>query len=187
LCLLAAACGASAPLTPSTPSPLPPETTQAEAALASFGATLYDALAHGRPDDVAFGSAALHALLDPDAEMRLLAVRANAPRSHKLADYDRAMWAHARFAEICVQQGRAEPAGGELGLRADGFVFERALVVGREPDGGALAGWVEGEFLHTDAGFGALSLERVEAPRRDHADLELAVCELRAHARDRKP
>ena len=62
-----------------------------------------------------------------------------------------------------------------------------ALVVGHEPGGGALAGWVEGEFLNTDAGFGALSLERVETPRRDHADLQLAVCELRARARDPKP
>ena len=39
--------------------------------------------------------------------------------------------------------------------------------------GGALASWVEGEFLNTDAGFGALSLERVEAasarPRRSGA------------------
>jgi hypothetical protein len=53
--------------------------------------------------------------------------------------------------------------------------------------GGALAGWVEGQFLHTDAGFGALRLDRVEAPRRDHADLELAICELRARAGDHKP
>jgi len=187
LCLLAVACGAAATRAPSTPAPLPSQGGQADAVLADFGAKLYGALVRGRPDDVAFGAGALHALLSPAAENRVLAVRANAPRSSRLGADDRALWAQAHFAEICVQQGRAEPAGGQLGLRADGFVFERALVVGREPGGGALAGWVEGEFLNTDAGFGALSLERVETPRRDHADLELAVCELRARARDPKP
>jgi hypothetical protein len=91
----------------------------------------------------------------------------------------RALLRSARYAGLCIQQGRAEPSGGSLGLRAPGFVFERALLIGRDGGGGAVASWVEGRFLHTDAGFGALSLERVEAPRRDHADLELADCELR--------
>jgi hypothetical protein len=93
----------------------------------------------------------------------------------------------ARYAGLCVQQGRSEPSGGPIGLRAPGFVFERALLIGREPDGGPVASWVEGEFLNTDAGFGALTLERVEPPRRDHADLELAQCEIRVGPVEHKP
>lgn len=180
LCLLAAACGAAGVRAPSTPAPLPPRLDRAEAALVDFGARLYGALVRGRPDDVAFDRAALHLLLSPAAERRALSPGQSVPGPSRLAEGERALWSRARFAEICVQQGRAEPRGGALGLRAEGFVFERALLVGREPGGGALAGWVEGQFLHTDAGFGALRFDRVERPRRDHADLELAVCELRA-------
>jgi hypothetical protein len=142
--------------------------------------------AHGRPAEVAFDEKTLDRLLLPDAGRRALALRAQMPGPRSLPSDQSALWAGARYAEICVQQGRAEPRAGSLGLRAPGFVFERALVVGREPGGGSLAGWVEGAFLHTDAGFGALTLERVEAPRRDHADLELAVCELRARAPEHK-
>jgi hypothetical protein len=185
LALLYAGCGASAARGPSTPAPLP-QLDVARPVLAAFGQRLYRALAQGRPQDVAFDDAALGRLLLPHADLRALALRAQMPGPRRLPSEQRQVWAGARYAEICVQQGRAEPRGGALGLRAPGFVFERALVVGREPGGGALAGWVEGEFLHTDAGFGALSLERVEVPRRDHADLELAVCELRAGAGDHK-
>jgi hypothetical protein len=68
-----------------------------------------------------------------------------------------------------------------LGLRRSGFVFERGLLIGREAGGGQLAGWVEGVFVLTERGFVALEIERVEPPRRDHSDLELAECELADH------
>lgn len=186
LLVFAAACSGGSPRAPTTPAPLPGQLAQTEAALAEFGARLYDALAQGRPEEVTFRPGALSALLSPEAEHDWLATHAN-PRPGRVPDDDRAMWAAARFAEICVQQGRAEPKGGVLGLRKAGFVFERALLVGRERGGGALAGWVEGQFLFTDAGFGALRLDRVEGPRRDHSDLEIAVCELRARAENRNP
>lgn len=185
IAVLCTGCGASAARAPSTPTPLP-QLDVAKPALAAFGQRLYSALSHGRPEEITFDEAALSRLLLPPADLRAQALRAQMPGPRRLPREQSAVWAGARYAEICVQQGRSEPRGGSLGLRAPGFVFERALVVGREPGGGALAGWVEGEFLHTDAGFGALSLERVEVPRRDHADLELAVCELRAGASDHK-
>jgi hypothetical protein len=122
----------------------------------------------------------LHALLEPAAAARAIEVRHGAPAPLGMTTDERTLWTSASYAGICVQQGRVEPEGGTVGLRASGFVFERALIIGREPDGGAVASWVEGRFVHTDAGFGALSLSSVERPRRDHADLELAVCELRA-------
>jgi hypothetical protein len=185
IAVLCAGCGAPAVRAPSTPAPLP-QLDVAKPVLAAFGQRLYRALSQGRPLDVAFDEAALSRLLLPPADLRALALRAQMPGPRRLPKDQSDVWAGARYAEICVQQGRAEPRGGSLGLRAPGFVFERALLVGREPGGGALAGWVEGEFLHTDAGFGALSLESVEVPRRDHADLELAICELRAGASDHK-
>jgi hypothetical protein len=185
IAVLCAGCGASSARAPSRPAPLP-QLDVAKPVLAEFGQRLYSALAHGRLEEVTFDDAALDRLLLPSAGSRALAMRAQVPGPRRLPPDESARWAGARYAEICVQQGRAEPRGGALGLRAPGFVFERALIVGREPGGGALAGWVEGEFLHTDAGFGALILERVEAPRRDHADLELAVCELRARRVDPK-
>ncbi len=186
IAVLCAACGASSPRAPSTPTPLP-QLDAARPELAAFGQRLYRALALGRLEAVTFDAVALDRLLLPAAGRRALAMRAQVPGPRRLPPDETAVWAGARYAEICVQQGRAEPRDGALGLRAPGFVFERALIVGREPGGGALAGWVEGAFLHTDAGFGALSLDRVEAPRRDHADLQLAVCELRARPPDPKP
>src|SRR5204863_4678852 len=78
----------------------------------------------------------------------------------------------AHYQALCIQRARPEPAGGLLGLRQPGWVFDRVLVVAEEPGGGRVAAWAEGVFLHTDQGLGAVDLSRLEAPRRDHADLE---------------
>jgi hypothetical protein len=156
-------------------------------ALDDLGRRLYRGLAAGRPDAVVLREPELRALLTPAAAGRAVDVRHGAPGPQALTADERALWSSASYSGICVQQGRVEPADGAVGLRAPGFVFERALIIGREPDGGAIASWVEGRFVHTDAGFGALSLSSVERPRRDHADLELAVCELRAGPDKHKP
>jgi hypothetical protein len=181
LLLTLAACASAQPETraPTTAQPLPQPAVSAEQSLDAFGRRLYAALAQGHPEAVMFNETALHAVLLPDAASRVASVRLAAGSALRLAADARALLQSATYAGLCVQQGRAEPSGGVIGLRAPGFVFERALLIGREPGGGALASWVEGEFLNTDAGFGALSLERIEPPRRDHADLELAQCEMR--------
>jgi hypothetical protein len=158
---------------------LPQPAVNAEESLDAFGRALYAAMAQGHPEAVMFDDAALRAVLLPEAAGRVTSLRLVAGPALRLAADARALLQSATYAGLCVQQGRAEPAGGALGLRAPGFVFERALVIGREPGGGPVASWVEGKFLNTDAGFGALSLERVEPPRRDHSDLELAECEMR--------
>jgi hypothetical protein len=152
------------------------------AALDALGQRLYSAVARGLWEEVLFDHVALDALLEPTAA----SLASTSARTVALSPEQRGMWNAARYAGLCVQQGRLEPAAGAVGLRAPGFVFERALLIGREPGGGAIAGWVDGRFLNTDAGFGALSVERVEAPRRDHADLELQVCELRVLAGEHK-
>jgi hypothetical protein len=184
-CVLACAGGTAAtPRAPTTARPLP-HAGAADADLAAFGRALHAALSAGRPADVVLDDAALERLLSVEAEQRWIAMRAQAPGPARLPDVDRQQWQGTRYAELCVQQGRLESAQGALGLRSPGFVFERALIVGRDPGGGALGAWVEGVFLYTDTGFAALAIERIEAPRPDHADLELAVCELRA--RDERP
>ena len=44
--------------------------------------------------------------------------------------------------------------------------------------GRRVASWVEGAFVYTREGFRALDLTRVEVPRWEHADLELAACDM---------
>ena len=43
-----------------------------------------------------------------------------------------------------------------------------------------VAAWVEGVFVYSNAGFKAIDLQRVEAPRWEHADLEIATCDMQA-------
>jgi hypothetical protein len=158
--------------------------TRAE--LDQFGHRLYDALSRGQLAGLALDDGALRSVLLPDAAQRALTRRAQSPAIHVPTDA-RALFGAARYAGICVQQGRVEPEAGVVGLRHVGFLFERALLVGREPGGGAIASWVEGRFVHTTNGFEVLDFDRVESPRRDHADLDLAVCELRAGAFGHNP
>lgn len=178
--LALAACASAPGSAGPTAQPLPKDRSFAQRALDELGRNLYDALASDQPQRVLLGDAEVRVLLVPEAAQRALVQRGAVRGSFHLSLDERAMLRGASYAGICVQEGRAEPALGLLGLRAPGFVFERALLVASEPGGGALASWVEGRFVNTDRGFAVLSLERVEPPRRDHADLELAVCELRA-------
>ena len=182
LLLLAGACASMPPAAASARQPRPLPESGAEPALDALGERLFAALASGHWDGVLFDRASLADILDPAAVTRATL----AHRTVQLSEEQRRLWGAARYSAICVQQGRLEPAAGPAGLRSPGFLFERALLIGREPGGGAMAGWVEGRFLNTDAGFGAVTVERVETPRRDHADLELAVCELRASAEPHK-
>jgi hypothetical protein len=185
-CLIAACAAASAPR-PSSALPLPVKTADAERELDAFGHKLYAALASDALAEFMIDETAVRALLLPAAASRVAAQRLAPPPAISLASDDRVLLQSARYAELCVQQGRAEPSGGVIGLRQPGFVFERALLVGRDAEGGAIASWVEGRFVHTDIGFEALSVERVESPRRDHADLELAECELRVRTIGHNP
>ena len=90
----------------------------------------------------------------------------------------RSLLATAEYAGICLQGAREAPADGPLGLEMPGWVFDRFLLIGLRVPGQRLATWLEGVFLYTDAGFFALDLERVEEPRWEHSDLEIAPCDL---------
>lgn len=178
LAIVAGAACAGTQVPPLAPAPLPASEAARDDALTRFGELLFDAIARGSVGELPFDDVALRALLGSGAAERAAAARLNTADSLGPAPAERAAFAGARYTGLCVQQGRVEPAGGALGLSRPGFVFERALVVAAHPEGGRVAAWVEGEFLFSSRGFGAVTVRRVEAPRRDHSDLELAVCEL---------
>lgn len=176
-------CASAAPLP--APRPLPSDPGQRDRALSSFGHRLYGAFATGDFDQVVATDRARDALLEPDAARRPIPGASGGEKlgpDARIAASDQAIWRSARYAGLCIQSGRDEPPSGAIGLRSTGFVFERGLLIGREPGGGELAGWVEGVFVLTADGFVAIAIERIESPRRDHSDLELAECELADHA-----
>jgi hypothetical protein len=171
------ACASSAP--PAAPRELPSDAGQRHRMLATFGQRLYRALASGHFDEVIADDRARDALLRPEIARR--SSRSLSAGPYGSAAREQQLWGSARYAGLCVQSGRTELPAGVVGLRRTGFVFERGLLIGREAGGGELAGWVEGVFVLTEQGFVALEIERVETPRRDHSDLELAECELADH------
>jgi hypothetical protein len=84
----------------------------------------------------------------------------------------------ARYLGVCIQGARLEPAEGPLGLRRDRWVVDRALVVGLRPGRRRVAAWVEGIFVQTVDGYRAIALQRLERPRWEHSDLDLAPCDM---------
>lgn len=133
----------------------------------------------GRPTDLLYGDGDLEVLLADDAMARVAARRLALPDrlgiepvrlSHPLES--------AEYAGICLQGARAEPPGGPLRLLSEAWVVDRVLVIGRRPTGRRIAAWLEGVFVYSDTGFAAIDLERVEEPRWEHSDLEIAPCDL---------
>lgn len=163
---------------PTTARVMPDEVPARHAAMDAFGRRLFAALAAGRPRDVVLGDDELRVLLDGPAATRVAAHRATlGVRVADAAHLARALEG-TRYLGVCLQDARDEPAAGPLGLRADGWTFRRVLVAAQRPGGRRIALWVDGIFLFTDAGFGALDLERVESPRPEHSDLEIAPCDM---------
>lgn len=173
--------GANSSRLPSA-APLPAEHAARERVLQSFGAQLFAALSKGAPRQILFDEEALRVLLEPNAAERAVSLRHNLAATLAAELGDGGLFFGTKYQALCIQRARPEAAGGPLGLRQPGWVFDRVLVVAEEPGGGRVAAWVEGVFLHTDQGLGAIDLSRLEAPRRDHADLELATCDLVAGA-----
>ena len=178
--VLLVACGASSTevaRVPTVPRAMPPEASEREAVLVELGRRLYAHLAEGSPHAILFGDETLTELLEPDAAVRARAVRVAPLYAHaeRLA-----LLQEAQPDSLCIQGG-AEARRGDppFSLRGAAWTFERALVSGRRPGGRRVALWVEGTFVLTDRGFGAIGLRRVEDPRWEHSDLELATCDVR--------
>lgn len=205
--LLGLACGGAAATArpPWRPMVAPPVRSERRAAAAAFGRRGFAALRAEVPGQLLYGEEGLRALLIPSAAARMVARRPMLPggwagvsrsatrsTSHGSragrADRDGTSpsggagrsgpWRRAFYAGVCIQGARVEASGSPLGLREPTWVFERALIIGRRPDGRRIASWLEGAFAFSSRGFFALYLERVEAPRWEHSDLDLARCDL---------
>lgn len=174
-----AACGGPRARSATTPLPMPTDIASRHEAMDAFGRRLHAALAIGRPIDVLVGDDELRSLLAGSSATRVAAHRASI--GLRIGD-DPARLTLAlegtEYLGVCLQDARDEPDGATLGLRAPGWVFGRVLVAARRPGGHRIALWVDGVFVFTDAGFGALDLERIEAPRPRHSDLEIAPCDM---------
>lgn len=156
---------------------MPSEESERHAVLAELGRRLYVHLAEGEPRAVLFDDSALATLLEPEAATRARAVRVAPLHVHP----DRlALLREAEPASLCIQGGaQAQRGDPPFALKGAAWIFERALVSGRRPGGQRVALWVEGTFVLSDAGFGAIALRRVEDPRWEHSDLDLATCDVR--------
>lgn len=178
LCLAACAHthgGASAPL---ALSPVPGGRDARATALAATGHGLYRALSAGRLDALVVDELDLRALVDGASATRFAARRRTLALRLGIQPEAFTPFRQAEYAGVCVQGARAREGGGVLGLLGPTWTADRILVVGRRPGGRRLAAWLEGVFVFTNGGFVALDLNRVEAPRWEHSDLELANCDL---------
>jgi hypothetical protein len=160
-------------------STMPGDPDDRRRALVTLGETLHGALREARPEALLFEDDTLDDVLDPRSATRARASRAVGARVRAWPS-EFALFAETTFAGICLQGARTEARDDTLGLRRRAWVFGRALVAARRPDGRRVAAWVEGNFVFTTHGFFAIGLERVEAPRWEHADLELAPCDMEA-------
>ena len=177
LCLLAACAGSPAAPEVTRALPLPEASAARKQLLGEIGRRIYAELRAGTPERLLLDDLGLSRVLDSAAASSSAVLRArgvSAPRPDEL----RAAFAQTSYGGACFDRARPVVPAGELGLLQPGFVFDRVLVVGREGGGTRVAAWLEGTFLATDAGVYALLLSRVEAPRRDHADLAIQQCDL---------
>jgi hypothetical protein len=177
--VLAAACGAASTTAtrPTTCLRAPGDTAIRRRAIDDFGRRAWDAMRAGEPQRLLFDELDLRALLDTAGSTRITAHRLSlTARLGSTADFP-TLLASAEYAGVCLQGAREESGGGVVGLAHDGWTIDRVLVIGIRPGGRRIAAWIEGTFVYTDAGIGALDLERVEQPRWEHSDLELAPCD----------
>jgi hypothetical protein len=158
--------------------PMPHEVADRQVAMDEFGRRLHAALLAGRPIDVLLGDDEIRRVLTSENATRVAARRAaigvRLGHTRQLAS----SLAHTEYLGVCLQDARDEANTGPIGLRNVGWTFRRVLLAAQRPGGRRVALWVDGLFVYTDNGFGALDLERVEDPRWEHADLELAPCDM---------
>jgi hypothetical protein len=165
------------PAEPHRPRRPPASQLAREHALREFAERAFRVVQTRAPVTLIFDESGLARLLNPVAAGRATLLRGAMTPDSGVPPVPFEALRGSRFSGACFQGLREEPAGTVMGLMEPGWVFERVLLVGQEATG-RIATWLEGEFLWTDAGFGALSVLSVEDPRRGHADLELAVCDV---------
>ncbi|MGE0786763.1 MAG: hypothetical protein AB7S26_13910 [Sandaracinaceae bacterium] len=163
------------------PGPLalaPPSAEARREAIDELGRRVWAAMANGEPQRLLIDEVDLRELLDASAATRVTVRRTQMEDRLGPTDDFAGLMASAEYAGICVQGARDVEPGGPLGLRSPGWVADRVLVIGRRPSGQRIASWLEGLWLYCEHGFRAAELERVERPRWEHSDLEIAPCDL---------
>ncbi|MFK7991441.1 MAG: hypothetical protein AB8I08_35825 [Sandaracinaceae bacterium] len=163
---------------PSRCSPAPVEAAARRATIDDVGRRAWAAMLASEPQQLLLDDLDLHTLLDSGSATRFAARRGSLERRLGPLEDLSPMLSRAEYAGLCLQGARDEPASGVLGLTQSGWIFERLLLIGQQPGGRRVAAWIEGTFVLTDQGFYALDLERVEQPRWEHSDLEIAPCDL---------
>lgn len=172
---LAGGCGGAAPATDNAGSAGQPGAPLSEPLVDDLGRRLH-ALYGGAPEaTVVLSRDDLERLLEPRAAERV-AAQPRLDLGPAVAQGD--PLGGARYLGVCVQGVRLEPPGGPLGLREERWVLDRALVVGIRPGRRRVAAWVEGVFVRTTDGVEAIALQRLERPRWEHSDLDLAPCDM---------
>ncbi len=178
LAWLAASCAEGLPRGPTTAQPMPGSNETQRGAADALGRALLGALQQADVERVLVADDTLRVLLEADAATRFSARRAGLGVRLGASDRVAADLTGASYLGVCLVDAADQPRHGPEGLRAPGWVVRRVLLAARRPDGGRVGLWVEGLFLWTDGGFFALELERVEAPRWEHSDLELTACDV---------
>ena len=86
---------------------------------------------------------------------------------------------------LALGTARAEELPTHAPLDPDGGVFVDKAGVARflfTPEFRSAA-WLEGTFVFTNRGWEAIAIRHMEVPRPDHADLELAPCDVQRLSR----
>jgi hypothetical protein len=187
LVLIVADCATTPPPAAINPAPLPEEPQARQLALGQIGRQLFAAVADGEPERLMIDPSELKSILDTDGAMRVLELRERGSAPGFAAAEQRAAYSHATYVGVCFDRARLEAAGSALGLLRKAFVFDRALIVGKQSDGSMIAAWLEGTFLGTGDLVVALVLSRVESPRRDHSDLNVLHCDFVDGLEELKP
>lgn len=169
-------CGASGSGTPRAAG-IPEAASARREAVVALGGQLFEAFRAGQPRAALAPASDLDDLLSPAGRFRIERSRARLTDTAIEARGAARAWQGARFAGVCAQGAQLEPAARGLGLREPAWVMKRLLIVGQVGNT-RVAAWLGGAFVYTQAGFRALSLDRIETPRGNHADLELAPCDV---------
>ena len=158
--------------------PVPENRDQRSDILRTAGRSIYRSLVEGNSSALYVPEDRLADLMDAGAIERLRRARRVGLLRPVPEPVSFLAFRQNQFRSACLQNSRLEPAGTTMGLRQPAWVFDRVLIVGGTSP--RFAAWVEGTFVYTSEGFRALLISRVETPRWEHADLELATCDLEA-------
>lgn len=155
---------------------MPADPVERRGSLADLSRGLFEGLRAGSLESRVARGGEVDQLVVPEVRFRIERERAGRLDGNLLGTFQRD-WANASFGGFCAQGARDEPAARGLGLQQPAWVLDRLLVVAKL-DGSRSASWLEGRFIYTAQGWKTLSLTRIEQPRRHHADLELAPCDV---------